>query len=60
MKKSYWIVILCAGDEPMAMTANTAGDIARAYNSPASRAAFSQGRAREEHPACCGCSDCPL
>jgi hypothetical protein len=26
----------------------------------ASRAAFSQGRAREEHPACCGCSDCPL
>ena len=35
MKKNYWLVILCAGGEPMAMTAPTAGDIARAYNSPA-------------------------
>ena len=26
----------------------------------ASQAAFSQGRAHEDHPACCGCSDCPL
>ncbi len=25
----------------------------------AARSAFSQGRTREEHPACCGCSDCP-